>query len=65
MSWIKDIKKKAKALSKEKRQEILDLMWKGFTIGEAAKVTGVDRETVCGVLHINMQKRTLLNRESI
>lgn len=64
MNWIDVCAFEAEKLSKEKRQEFLDLMWKGKSIGEAKEVVGISLEAACGVMDMNIVNTLLLNKES-
>ena len=59
-----DWKRKAKALTLNHRQLILDLFRQGKTIGEVAKEAQVDYDTVCGVLDLNTDYIPILRSES-
>lgn len=55
----------AKALSREKRQEILDMIHGGKSIKEAAKKADVETSTVMGVIGINLKKVPILNKITV
>jgi len=68
MSWIDDCNNKAKALTREKRQEFLDLLYSGKNLGDAAKGCGIDSDTGTGIININTVNtvtHTSLRRESV
>lgn len=52
------IKRLALALPYEKRVEIMGYMNLGMTIGEAAHDSGVDQDTVVGVISLNIVRKT-------
>ena len=65
MSWLEKCKSEAMKLSKEKRQEFLDLMWKGKTIGEATKETGVTADESTGIMMLNIATHKYLRSETV
>ena len=65
ISWLTKCKIAARKLPKEKRQEFLDYMWSGMTLGEAREKAGITFEEATGIMMINMRERILLNRESV
>jgi len=46
-------KRNAKALPKEQRQRILDMIWSGISFGKIAEQEGIDTPTVAGVFELN------------
>ena len=68
MSYRKECKKAALSLSREKRQEVLDMMRKGrLSIGEAAKRCEITTQEVLGIMDLNIVKHTFytVNKESV
>ena len=65
VSWKTQCKRAALRLPKMKRQEFLDYMWQGMTLGEAKEKAGISFEEANGVMLLNMRKTTVLNRESV
>lgn len=49
--WVDE----ANALTREKRQEFLDLMWGGATMGEARERLNISFEAAMGILDMNIQ----------
>ena len=56
--------KKFNSLPKEKRQEILDLIREGLTIGEVRKKVNLDLDTVCIVITKNIESAHYLRSET-
>ena len=54
MSWLKECKTAAKALTREQRQAVLESVRAGKTLGSVAVVHGVTLQTVCGVVNMNL-----------
>ncbi len=65
ISWKTRCKLAATKLPREKRQEFLDYMWQGMTIGEAKEKAGVTFEEANGIIMLNMKSALILNRESV
>ncbi len=65
VSWKIKCKRDALKLGKMKRQEFLDYIWEGMSVGEARKKAGISFDEANGILILNMRKTTLLNRESV
>ena len=65
--WITRCNESALALTKEKRQEFMDYMFAGKTLGESADMAGITRDEATGIININLVKQTTLtiNRESV
>ncbi len=49
----------AKALSRERRQLILDHIRSGLTIGVISKTEKVEEDTVVGIFMLNMRKKII------
>lgn len=60
-------KEDARSLSKKKRQEFMDYIWQGMTIGEAQEKANITFEQALGILDLNINKHRYctLNRESV
>lgn len=58
MGWKKDCAAAARELTKEKRQEFLDLMWAGKTLGEAREQCGISSDAAVGILNAAIEKTT-------
>lgn len=55
----------AMALPKEKRQEFLDYMWQGMTLGEAYKKAGITFNAALSLVKLNIEQHSYLRRESV
>lgn len=58
-------KAKAKALPKEKRQQILDMIRERISPETIAEQVGVDCDVVCGVYFLNIYRVELLRKETL
>lgn len=58
-------KRLAKALPKEQRQRILDLIWSRYSFGEIAERESIDTVTVAGVHELNTEYIPILRKESL
>ncbi len=67
MNWQEECNKEALALSKEKRQEFLNLMHKGKTIGEAREACGITFNAAIGIMDMNIKQHqySTLRTESL
>lgn len=66
MGWKEDGDKKAMELSREKRQEFLDLIRAGKTIGNAMLETKIDELNVaCSIINMNIVAVNFLNSTSV
>lgn len=67
MNWIEQCVSDAKKLSKEKRQEFLDAIWSGVTLGEASKKAGITFDEANGIMHMNINSHSYhsLNKEAV
>lgn len=65
MDYKKRIELEAKTLTREKRQEFMDLMFNGKNIGEASKICGISSDTACGILNLNIQCKKFFRRDSV
>ena len=65
VSWITKCKRAALNLPIEKRQEFLDYLWEGMSVGDAREKAGLSFDQASGVVMLNMKKVSFLNRESI
>lgn len=67
MSWLDECDAEAKALTREKRQEFLDLIRRGMTIGAASQEAGVTFNAANGIIRMNIQEVnfTSLRKESL
>jgi hypothetical protein len=65
MDWKTENEMKAKALPQEKRQEFLDLMWKGELLGDAAEKCGIHSDVAAAILMMNIENRKFLRTESV
>ena len=67
MDWIGECKEMAMKLPRTKRQEFIDLIHKGKTIGEAIKETGVSFDESSGIMNLNLvvKKTYSLNKVSV
>lgn len=63
--YVKESDDKARALPVETRQKFLNLINKGKTIGEAKKECGIDLDTACGIININIYQVEFLRKESV
>ncbi len=58
-------KKKAKALPKEQRQRVLDMLWEKMTYQDVAESNQIDFETVMGVVELNTEYIPILRKETV
>ena len=65
MDWMEICKKKALELTKEKRQEFLDLIWQGKTIKEAYTGCGITFDEANGIIMLNIKEALYLKTESV
>lgn len=61
----KEFKDKARALPKEQRQRMLDLIWEGHTYESIMQLCEVDMETVIGLQELNTEYRPFLRKETV
>jgi len=63
----KQWREEALSLPNEKRQEFMDYIWDGMTIGEAQEKAGIEFHQAMGILdlNINRHKYYTLNKESV
>ena len=52
--WFDRCEDAAAALDQPTRQQLLDAIWKGRTIGEAREEVGISLEAACGVINHNI-----------
>lgn len=64
MNWIEECRGKAIALTKEKRQEFLDYIWKGLNLGDAYKKANITFDEANGIMNMNICEASYLRRES-
>lgn len=64
-AWLKKCAAAANALPRAKRQEFLDLMWKGDTLGENSEKLGISFEAACGIMNANIENMKTLRREAV
>lgn len=58
MNWLEECAKEADALSTEKKQEFIDLMWKDkLNLGDASKKAGISFNAANGILAKQIEKR--------
>lgn len=62
LSYIEKLKKRAEKISIEKKQEILDLLHSGNTIGETIKKSGVDNMVLGQIILDNMESEHSLSK---
>ena len=65
MSLIEQCMKKALALPKEKRQEFLDLMWAGKTIGQSQNICNIGFDEAIGIMNLNIENEPTLRRDTV
>ena len=65
MNWSKECVLCAKMLPKERRQEYMDLIHRGKTLGEAQKECKISFAAATGIIHMNTEKKVFLRRESL
>lgn len=63
--WDEECKQKAMELTKEKRQEFLDLMWNGKTIKEAYTICKISFDEANGIMMLNLKDITMLNTKTV
>ena len=56
MGWIEECKVEALVLTKEKRQEFLDLIHQGKKLGEAQDACGISFNAANGVMVMNIKE---------
>jgi hypothetical protein len=66
MNWLEKCRSDAMKLSKERRQEFLDAMWKGGTLKENYDKLGLTFDEANGIMSINIEERSyhILNKET-
>lgn len=64
MSYDKDLQKKVDSLPREKRQEVLDLMFKGLSVGEVSAHLKLDSMVVGRIIINNIVTTKTLSREA-
>ena len=55
MGWLDKCKNEAMSLTKEKRQEFMDYMREGKTIGEASEKSGISSDAGVYILKMNIK----------
>ncbi len=60
MSWFYDCKKAAAALSVEKKQEFLDLIHQGESIGNSRAACGISFEAANGIIQAHMEENKFI-----
>jgi len=63
--WDVKCKREALALSKEKRQQFLDLMWAGKSIKEAYTLADITFDEANGIMMVNIANATFLRVETV
>ena len=63
--WKQVCRDAAEALTQEKRQEFLNHMWAGKTLGEAYELAGISFDAANGIMMMNIESRRHLRRESL
>ena len=63
--WFEQCHQEAISLTKEQRQEILDLANKGLTLGDIKEKLQVSLACVCGVLNMNIFSKSFLRQQSL
>jgi hypothetical protein len=60
-------KRKAMELPREKRQEFMDYIWQGMTIGEARSKAGIGLYEALAIVNMNIEKKEsyALKRETL
>ncbi len=64
MNWIEQCKHEAQALTPEQRQQVLDRLWAGRTIGQVKNEFGLTLAAVCGVVDLNLVRTEHLTLNS-
>lgn len=57
MTWHEQCEHEAGELTKEKRQQFLDMMHAGKTLGAAREECGISLAAACGVMDENIEQR--------
>jgi hypothetical protein len=66
MNWLKECDIAAEKLSAEKKQEFLDQIWEGKTLGDAREICGISFDAANGIIRANIQHNEYLTlRRSI
>lgn len=52
------------SMSQKRRQEILDLIWTGISVGDVAKKTDIHFEIVAQIIIDNIDDSKILSREA-
>lgn len=67
MDWLGECDVAAEKLSVDKRQEFLDQIWKGKTLGEEMGICGISFDAANGVIRANIEnhKYSTLRRVSV
>ena len=63
-TWLEECAQEANALTREKRQEFIDLIWEGNTLGAARDKAGISFNAANGVMRMNISSMDYLQRES-
>ncbi len=64
-SWRAGCKVKALTLPRETRQNCLDMIHSGITIGGTAFRCGISDDAVVGVINLNLKTITILNKVTV
>lgn len=62
-TWFERAAAAAAAVPVETKQALLDRMWAGATLGEAAAALGLNLEQSCGILNENIEQTRTLRRK--
>lgn len=62
MNWTDQCAAAAAQLCKGDKQQILDLLWAGKSIGEIQQALNLSLETVCGVINENIENVNFLRK---
>lgn len=67
MGWHQECRQAAAELSQEKRQQFLDKIWDGKTIGESCELEGISFDAANGILLQNIERHdyTTLRRVAV
>ena len=66
-TYEEKLKEKVDAVPQEKKQKLLDLVWSGLTLGEAAEKAGFEKDTgvYAKILQDNIGQYHYLRKEAI
>lgn len=61
MTWLDDCHKAAMELTRDKRQEFLNMIRRGLTLGEACRACNVTFDAANGIMQMNIVENSFLS----